>query len=152
MIRLFLAMAIALQVTASLAASGSAAPPAQFKILKTEFGVLSPGGFRPATKVPLKEGQSFGWVIQIETKAERVKWREEFALPAAPRVWQVDEKSGKHTLSPDRATSILEHEVKVEDGMIYNFWTIAPGDPRGRHKIRVMVEGFLVATFDFDVE
>ena len=152
MTRLFLAMALAVQATASLAATGTSAPPPQFKILKTEFGVLAPGGLRPSTKVPLKEGQSFGWVIQIETRAERVKWREEFTLPAAPQVWQVDEKSGKHTLSPDRATSILEREAKVEDGLIYNFWTIAPGDPRGRHKIRVMIEGFPVATFDFDVE
>ena len=144
--------ALALPLSASFALTQKSEPPPQFKVLKAEFGVISPGGFQPSTKVPLKEGQRFGWVIQLETKRERIKWREEFRVPAVPQIWQVDDKSTKHTLSTDRKTSVLEGEARLENGLIYNFWQIAPGDPKGRHQMRVMVEGLLVATFDFDVE
>jgi hypothetical protein len=126
-------------------------PQTAFKVVKAEFGMIGPGGFQPANKVPFKEGQSFGWVIQLDTKKDRIKWREELKLPAAPQSWQTDEKS-THTISADRRTSILEREARLEDGLIYNFWQISPGDPKGRYTMRVMIEGMLVGNFDFDVE
>lgn len=127
-------------------------PPAPFRVLKAEFGIVTPSGFQPATKVPLKEGQGFGWVIQLETPRERIRWREEIRLPAAPQTWQADETDGKHTLSADRRTSILERETRLQNGFIYSMWQISTGDPRGRYTMRVMVEDMLVATFEFDVE
>jgi len=127
-------------------------PPASFRVLKAEFGIVVPGGFRPSTKVPLRNGQGFGWVIQLETSRDAIRWREELRLPAAPQTWQADEASGKHTMSADRRTSILEREARVENGLIYNLWQISPGDPRGRYSMRVMVEDLLVSTFEFDVE
>jgi hypothetical protein len=150
--RILLSAALALQMSLSLASTEKAIPPSQFKVLKAEFGVIVPGGFQPATKVPFKEGQSFGWVIQVDTKRDTVKWREELRLPSAPQSWQADEQSGKHTVSADRRTSILEREAKVENGVIFNFWSIAPGDPKGRYTLRVMLEGMLVSSFEFDVE
>ena len=152
MSRLFLMAVLALQASVSLASTEKAIPPSQFKVLKAEFGVIVPGGFQPTTKVPFKEGQSFGWVIELDTKRDTVKWREELRLPSAPQSWQADEQSGKHTVSSDRRTSILEREVKVENGVIFNFWSIAPGDPKGRYTLRVMLEGMLVSSFEFDVE
>jgi hypothetical protein len=148
-----LAALLALQTGAALATTRKAAPaPAQFKVLKAEFGIIGPGGFQPSAKVPLKDGQSFGWVIRLDTKTDIIKWREEIRLPAAPQTWQADETSGKHTLSADRRTSTLEREAKIEDGLIYNFWQISPGDPKGRYTMRVMIEGLLVSNFAFDVE
>jgi hypothetical protein len=151
--RVFLMAVFALQMGASFAISEKAGPPpAQFKVTKAEFGVIVPGGFQPTTKVPLKDGQSFGWVIQLDTQRDLIKWREELRMPAAPKTWQADDKSGKHTVSADRKTSILEREARIENGLIYNFWQISPGDPKGRYTMRVMLEGMLVSTFDFDVE
>jgi hypothetical protein len=150
--RLFLIAVLALQMGASLASTEKAAPPTQFKVVKAEFGVIVPGGFQPTTKVPFKDGQSFGWVIQLDTKRDVVKWREELRLPSAPQTWQADESSGKHTVSADRKTSILERETRVENGMIFNFWQVSPGDPKGRYTMRVMLEGMLVSSFEFDVE
>jgi hypothetical protein len=151
--RLGIALAVlALQMGASFAATDKPAPPAGFKVVKAEFGLLAPAGFQASNRVPLKEGQGFGWVIQLDTKRTTIRWREEFRLPAAPQTWQADESNGKHTLSADRRTSILEREARIEGGLIYNFWQIAPGDPKGRHTIRVMIEGVLVSTFEFDVE
>ena len=134
-----------------LAPTASAAPPA-FKVLKAEFGVVSPNGFRPSAKVPLRGGQGFGWVIQLEIDRESVKWREEIRMPAAPASWRVEDKEARHTLSADRRTSILERESRLEDGVVYNFWQLEPGDPKGRYTMRVMIEGLLVSTFEFDVE
>jgi len=150
--RILLTAALALQMSLSLASTEKAIAPSQFKVLRAEFGVIVPGGFQPTTKVPFKEGQSFGWVIQLDTKRDVVKWREELRLPAAPQTWHADEQSGTHTLSADRRTSVLEREAKVENGLIYNFWQLSPGDPKGRYTLRVMLEGMLVSSFEFEVE
>ena len=150
--QVLVAAALILQLCTAAATTENAIPPTQFKVLKAEFGVIVPGGFQPTTKVPLRDGQSFGWVIQLDTKRDMVKWREELRLPSAPQTWQADEKSGKHTVSADRRTSILEREAKVENGLIYNFWQVSPGDPKGRYTMRVMLEGMLVSSFEFDVE
>jgi hypothetical protein len=149
---ILVAAALIVQLCSAAATTEKATPPTQFKVLKAEFGVIVPGGFQPTTKVPFKEGQSFGWVIQLDTQRDLVKWREELRLPSSPQTWQADEQSGKHTLSADRKTSILEREAKVENGVIFNFWSISPGDPKGRYTMRVMLEGMLVSTFEFDVE
>lgn len=150
--RLILMAALALQTGISIASTEKAIPPSPFKVLKAEFGVVVPGGFQPTTKVPFRDGQSFGWVIQLDTKRDLIRWREELRLPSAPQTWQADEKSGKHTVSADRRTSTLEREARIENGLIYNFWQVSPGDPKGRYTLRLMLEGMLVSTFEFDVE
>ena len=150
--KLVLAVILFLQLGIAAATTEKAVPQTAFRVLKAEFGLLGPGGFQPSTKVPLKEGQGFGWGIQLEVKKDRIKWREVLTLPAAPQIWHSDEANGTHTMSADRKTSTLEREAPVENGMIYNFWQISPGDPKGRYRMRVMIEGLLVSTFDFDVE
>jgi hypothetical protein len=64
----------------------------------------------------------------------------------------VEDKDSRHSLSTDRRTSILERESRIEDGVIYNFWKLTRGDPKGRYSMRIMIEGLLVSTFEFDVE
>ena len=144
--------ALALQTSASFATSEKIPPPAAFRISKAEFGVIAPGGFQPSTRVPLREGQSFGWVIELNAAKDRVRWREEIRLPAAPEEWRFEDKEGRHSLSADRRTSVLERESRIVDGMIYNFWQLTRGDPKGRYSMRIMIEGLLVSTFEFDVE
>jgi len=132
-------------------------PESTFKVLRAEFGTLdmkdaSQPGFRPTTKVPLKDGQNYGWVIQLDTRKPVIRWREEFTLPAAPQSWGPAEKIGRRDLSADRRTSVTEREVKPARGLILNYWQVAAGDPRGRHVMKVFVEGVLVSTFEFDLE
>jgi hypothetical protein len=106
--------------------------------------------FRPVKTVPLTPDQSFGWVIGLTTTKSTVKWREEFTVPYPPETWgPVD---GKHELSADRKVSILEREVTPERGFVFNSWTIAPGDPKGRHVIKVTIEDAPPVVFEFDVE
>jgi hypothetical protein len=140
---------------------GSARAPVprcdEVAVVGAEFGLLdlsdSDGPqVQPSTKIPLKEGQGYGWVIQLETRKLKVKWREELLLPAAPQTWGDGEKQGEHTISPDRKLCVTEQEVVVDRGLVFNAWEVAPGDPRGRYIIRVFVNDRLVRIFEFDVE
>ena len=132
-------------------------PESEFEVVRSEL-VLVHGletkepRFERTNKVPLKPGQSFGWVIELQTRKPKIKWREEFTLPAAPQTWGPTAQQDKRRLSEDKKVSVIEREVEPERGLIFNFWTIAAGDPAGRYTIRVFVEGVRVASFDFDVE
>ena len=132
-------------------------PETEFQIVRSEL-VLVHGlesnepRFEATKKVPHKPGQSFGWVIELQTQKPKVKWREEFTLPTPPRTWGPTEKQDKRRISEDQKVSVIEREVELERGLIFNFWTIAEGDPAGRYVIRVFVEGVQAATFEFDVE
>jgi hypothetical protein len=151
-------LAFAFMLHASAAANAEKAlPPTQFRVAKAQFGQLNPPGspnpgFHPTTKIPLREGQGFGWVIELSAAKDRVRWREEIRLPGVPEEWRVQDKDSRHSLSADRRTSILERESRIEDGVIHNFWQLTRGDPKGRYSMRIMIEGMLVSTFEFDVE
>lgn len=126
-------------------------------IILAEFGLFNPLAtgedlFVVSRKVPLKENQSFGWVIILGTKKPNIKWREELTLPVAPSTWGSKEAFGGHTISDDGRTSIIEREVMPYQGVISHSWAVAPGDPKGRYVIRVIVENRLEEVFEFDVQ
>ncbi len=127
------------------------------EIVKAEFGLFNgpesgKPAFVPATIVPLEKDQCYGWIILIKTNKEMVKWREEFTLPAPPETWGEGQKQGVSTISADKKTCVTEREVKPDQGIIYNIWSVAPGDPKGHYIIRVIVEGKAERTFEFDVK
>jgi hypothetical protein len=116
------------------------------------FNLTSDGrvDFRPTKTVPSTPNQEFGWIIGVTTTKPMVKWREEFILPAPPETWGPTE--GKHEISADRKVSILEREVTPERGFLFHMWAMSPGDPKGRHVIRVTIEDAPPVVFEFDVE
>ena len=127
------------------------------EIYRAEFGLFSRGGrgqpfFTPGTKVPLKEGQAYGWLIQVGTNQSKVKWREELTLPSAPQTWGNADKAKAPRLSDDRKTSVTEGEAEPTVGLISHSWRVAPGDPKGRYTIRLVLEDNLSRTFEFHVE
>ena len=129
----------------------------QIEILSADFGLfnMSESGeprFQPTLKVPFKENQSYGWIILLKTKKKRIKWREEFELPVAPKTWDDVKKPGRRTISKDRRVAITEIEVTPAGGLILNAWTIDPGDPAGKYIIRIYIENEHVRTFEFDVQ
>jgi hypothetical protein len=136
-----------------------AAPPPStepsVQVEQAAFGVFSRTAdgrvdFKPTKTVPLKPDQEFGWVIGVTTSRPTVKWREEFTVPYPPETWgPVD---GKHELSADRKVSTLEREVTPYRGFVYNAWTIAPGDPKGRHVMKVTIEDAPPVVFEFEIE
>ncbi len=128
---------------------------AAVQIEQAAFGVfnLTADGrvdFKPTNTVPLTPNLEFGWVIGVATAKPTVKWREEFTVPTPPETW--GPTVGKHEISADRKVSILEREVTPEGGFLSNSWIISPGDPKGRHVIKVTVEDAPPVVFEFEVE
>ena len=129
---------------------------AEIGVLEAVFGIFSPSGagetsFVPTNTVPYVAGQEYGWFIKVKTDQPTVKWREVFTLPAAPNTWGVEGDTEDLSITNDGKTSTKEQEVAPEEGLIFNSWTIAPGDPQGKHVMRVYIEGRLVHIFEFEV-
>jgi hypothetical protein len=128
-----------------------------YEVIRAEFGITNQEdsgkpAFVPATVVPLTPNQGYGWIMLLRTAKQRIKWREEFTLPAKPNTWGDPEPLGTRSVSTDGRTSVTEREVSPDHGVIFNFWEVAPGDPRGRYVIRVFIEDSLARVFEFDVQ
>ncbi|MBD2420890.1 hypothetical protein H6G54_24940 [Anabaena cylindrica FACHB-243] len=121
---------------------------------KSEFGVRivdakGKVNFFPTTKVPLKKGDAYGWQIKLKNYRGKVKWREVLRLPKAPETWATQEDDN-FSISVDGTTAITKRTQISSNGVIENFWKIAPGDPLGKHKIEVYVDEHLIAAFEFE--
>jgi hypothetical protein len=154
---LILSVAVATATHAALAPEPGQPSIPEVSIVSAQFGLFNPPEsgkepFVPTTIVPLTENQGYGWVILLDTRKPTIRWREEFTLPAAPTTWGDPVPDGSHAVSGDRKVSVLEREVQPEQGMISNSWAVAPGDPKGRYVIRVIIEGNLERVFEFDVQ
>ncbi|AFY45583.1 hypothetical protein [Nostoc sp. PCC 7107] len=122
---------------------------------KSEFGIARVDArgkvnFIPTFRVPLQEGSKYGWRIQLKDYQGEVTWREVLRLPKPPETWATDDGEN-FTVSADGTESVMRRKTLAKDGVIENYWTIAAGDPPGKHKIQVYVDDRLIATFDFEV-
>lgn len=145
---------------------GAVAPPApassrepigDIEVVRSDFGLFSrPDSGKPAfeasRRVPLQEGQGYGWFVELKTTKPKIKWREEMVVPSPPATWGIQNSTAQHTISADRRTLTTEREVVPNRGIIHNVWGVAAGDPKGAHVVRVYVEGKLVRTFEFETE
>ncbi|CAG1021021.1 hypothetical protein DOJK_00722 [Patescibacteria group bacterium] len=123
------------------------------EIIKAEFGLIENNQLIPSEKVPLIIGQTYGWRIELNTNKPKIKWREQFILPKAPKTWGgVNKIAGSNAISTDKRVSITEREVIPENGVISNAWSVVQGDPTGRYMIRVIIENQQERVFTFDVE
>jgi hypothetical protein len=124
-------------------------------VSKAEFGVLrvdsnGKSNFTPTTRVLLNQGGKYGWRIQLKDYKGEVKWREVLRLPKRPETWATDDGEN-FSVSADGIEAVTKRTELPSDGVIENFWTIAPGDPGGKHTIRVYVDDRLIASFEFEV-
>ncbi|QLE56744.1 hypothetical protein [Nostoc sp. TCL26-01] len=127
----------------------------QINVSKAEFGVVNVDAegkftFAPTIKVPLEQGNRYGWRIQLQDIKGEVTWREVLRLPKPPETWATD-NGENFTLSPDGTEAVTKRTQVAKDGVIENFWTIAPGDPPGKHIIYVYVNDRLVGNFEFEL-
>jgi hypothetical protein len=124
-------------------------------VKKAEFGVLredkaNQQTFIPTTKVPLKEGQRYGWRIQLKDAQSQLTWKEVLRLPKLPETWST--ASGENfSISPDGMEAVTKRTQPVKKGVIENFWTIAAGDPSGKHRLTVYVDNRSIGSFEFEV-
>jgi hypothetical protein len=154
-----LACACLAAVVAGCAASGPGKPPtpAAVEIVAAQFGVFGAdsSGQRllyETSTFPAIVAVPYGWYILFKTDKPTVVWREELELPEVPPTWGPGEALGIFLVSPDRRTAVTERVVPTRLGFIANDWRYAPGDPIGRHKMRVYIDGQLIREFSFTIE
>lgn len=121
-------------------------------LIEARFGYLTENKegrltFTDSFQVPYKPGSSFGWALTLSSPNPTVTWREEFTLPVRPVTW-----GAAQDISADGRTARTVRTEKLADGKILHFWTLAEGDPVGRHIIRIFIGGRLFHKFEFDIE
>jgi hypothetical protein len=127
------------------------------EVINAQFGLFcqSEAGtpsFMPGTAVPLVAGQTYGWVIGLKSDKPAVHWREEFTLPDAPAQWGSPDGQTELSISADKKVSVVEKDAPLEaGGLILNIWSVAPGDPKGKYSIRVVIDKAVERTFEFNV-
>lgn len=122
---------------------------------KAEFGVERVGArgnvtFIPTNRVLFQEKRRYGWRIQLKDYQGKVTWREVLRLPKQPENWGTD-NGENFSLSANGTEGVTNRTQVAHNGMIENYWTIAPGDPSGKHRIEVYIDNRRIASFDFDV-
>ena len=126
-------------------------------IRRAQFGLLETGAdgderFVPATEIPAEDGRVFGWVLEVETSRESLRWQEHLQLPRPPADWGDAATDPDVLISKDGRSVVAQGDDLVEDGELSRFyWSLAPGDPPGDYELDVAVEGRPVAHFAFRV-
>ena len=115
------------------------------------FGVLvaSDGGeehFEASSRVPLTQGQAYGWVMKLHTSRPTVRWRERLQIPDGAPNWSARAKN------PSTPAALPREQTLEGDGVIGHFWRVVPGDPGGSYSMEVFVEGALVQQFVFTLD
>lgn len=123
-------------------------------VKKAEFGILRDDrhgmSFIPTNKVPLREGKRYGWRIQLQDNQNQVTWREVLQLPKLPNTWST--ASGENfSILPNGREAVTKRTQLAHKGVIENFWTIAAGDPTGKHTISVYIDNRRIGFFEFEI-
>jgi len=126
------------------------------RIVSAEFGLFDASNpraisFEPTHIVPHREGQRYGWIIEVRSKKRSVSVREEYLLPAAGAgAGPGFGPSGGIILLP-RRTQVSQRQLVPAGGKIYGEWEIGPGEPPGKRRLQVIVEGELAGDFEYEV-
>jgi hypothetical protein len=145
-----------------------AAPPVQkeapIEIVSAEFGLFDASNpdelaFEPASVVPKKIGQRYGWVIEVRTRKRSLAVREEYLLPtsataAAPSSEAkaaADPAIGTLNIPLLRRNQVSQRQLVPVEGRIFGEWSIGPGEPAGQRHLQVIIEGQLGADFKYEV-
>jgi hypothetical protein len=143
------ALALGLGTTAGALRTASAqapAPnPAPLRVLKAEAGLFGPVGTEPgsfvaAPRLPLRDGQAFGWRLRLRTPLAEVQVEETLTLPAEPRTWGDPEPDILRRTTPDGRSAVSRYRKRVVDGQIWHSWTVTQGDPPGPWQFTLRVE------------
>jgi hypothetical protein len=99
----------------------------------------------------LSSKASYGWHAQIEPFIGKVKIREELELPAPASNWDTVENM-KVDVSPDGRKAVVEGEIDVNGKFIgHASWSLSEGDPVGKYKMRLFLNGVFKKEFAFNV-
>lgn len=146
-----------------LAGNVLAAPPKSsdggVEIVNATFGLFDASNpknirFEPGLLVPLKEGQRYGWIIDVKTKRRSLSVREEYIIPtAATEAGPTGNlaEQGSLTIPLPRRNQVSQRQLVPVRGQIYGEWAIGPGEPPGKRHLQVIVEGQVAGSFEYEV-
>lgn len=128
------------------------------EVVAAEFGVFDASDpqrviFEPTRVVPHREGQRYGWMIELRGIKRSVSVREEYLLPSRAVEGRTDSAEGTKLVIPlERRNQVSQRQLVPVDGRIYGEWSIGPQEPPGRRQLDVVVEGQVAASFEFEVK
>lgn len=150
---------------ACVAAISYAAPPSQaelpVKVVSAEFGIFDASNprelvFEPTVVVPHRQGQRYGWIIEVHTSKSSLSVREEYLLPNAQnpsKAEQVtDSLSESLSIPAQRRNQVSQRQLVPVDSKIYGEWAVGPNEPAGHRHLQVIIEGQVAASFEYDVK
>ncbi len=134
----------------------TSANAAEVKIVKAEFGLFEPGEpgevmFSPTLTVPRKDGQRYGWVIEVGTDQRSLLVREEYLHPAKAPVVKTTKDDTLIFPNP-RRHQVSERRLVPVGGRIYGEWAVGPNEPAGERHLQVVIDGAPDTRFDYRVE
>ena len=151
-----------LLVSALVAGVSSAAPavPAEVSvdIVSAEFGTFDASNpremvFEPALVVPHRQGQRYGWIIEVRTSKRSLSVREEYLIPNPSKVQKAtDSAVGVVDIPLERRNQVSQRQLVPVDGKIYGEWAVGPSEPAGHRHLQVVIEGQVAASFEYDVK
>ena len=143
---------ISLNVPAARAASPG------IQVVSAEFGVFDASDpnrvvFEPTRTIPHREGQRYGWMIELRGVKRSVSVREEYLLPNPVRTPKSDDPIVADLEMPlYRHNQVSQRQLVPVDGKIFGEWEVGPGEPAGHRRLQVVIEDQVAASFEFDVK
>jgi hypothetical protein len=128
-----------------------------FELVAAEFGLFDASDpqrvvFSPADVVPCREGQRYGWMIELRDAPRSVGVREEYLLPGRASEARTESEQGATLVIPmDRRSQVSQRQLVPVDGRIFGEWSVGPREPPGPRRLEVIVEGRIAASFEFEV-
>lgn len=108
--------------------------------------------FEPTNVIPLREGQRYGWVIEVRTRKRSLSVREEYLLPTPATEAGATLGPAGGTIPLPRRSQVSQRQLVPVDGRIIGEWTIGAGEPVGRRHLQVIVEDRLAGSFEYEVK
>lgn len=127
------------------------------EVVAAEFGVFDASDplrvvFEPTRVIPHRDGQRYGWMIELRGVKRSVSVREEYLLPSKAIEHRTETPDGVKLVIPlERRNQVSQRQLVPVDGRIYGEWSIGPQEPPGRRQLDVVVEGQVAASFEFEV-
>lgn len=139
-------------------AAPSAPEPVPVEIISAEFGVFDTSDpretlFEPTNVVPHREGQRYGWIIEVRSAKRSLSVREEYLLPnPVKEAKATDPVSANLAVPLQRHNQVSQRQLVPVDGKIYGEWAIGPSEPAGHRRLQIVIEDQVAASFEYDVK
>lgn len=142
----------------ALLAGNATAATSEVEIVGADFGLFRDGKanelvFESTRVVPRKEGQRYGWILNVRTRLRSLAVREEYLLPAAAAAAEPADPVARNLYIPDlRRSQVSTRQLVPVEGQIFGEWSVGADEPPGHRRLQVIVEGKLAASFEYDVK